>query len=209
MWLPYFLIFLPAEEVEIVPAGLRGVFELTTYIEWQADLPFDAQQRREVFARFGLAMYHSQCVEKQIWLMLSSMYNQEFIQVPSEDRDDFFGRNISKTLGQMARELEDKSYLSETLETRLRKAVNLRNKLAHSYFYKRAKDILQLEGRGKMIIELNEVADFLNKLDEELTQTLKMWMNKMGITNEEIQSEFDKFIATENTKTRILDNIEG
>ena len=30
------------------------------------DLDADAQKRRETFARYGLAMYHAQCVEKSL-----------------------------------------------------------------------------------------------------------------------------------------------
>ena len=32
----------------------------------QEDLPLEAQQRREVFASFGVAMYYAQCLEHQL-----------------------------------------------------------------------------------------------------------------------------------------------
>lgn len=109
----------------------------------------------------------------------------------------------------MARELKDKSHLSETLETRLRTAVNLRNGLAHNYFYERARDLLHSGGREKLIKELHDVANFLDKLDKELTETLQLWLNKMGVTNKKIQFEFHSFLAEKNTEDKIFDSIEA
>ena len=83
--------------------------DVTEKLEWQEDLSFEAQQRREGFARFGLAMYFSQCLEVQIGLLLASMYNQEFLRVPPEDRDAFFDRGSKKTLGRMKRDLGKQS----------------------------------------------------------------------------------------------------
>ena len=55
-----------------------GLFER---ISWQLEAaPFDAQQKREVLARFGLAAYYGQCVERQIALMLATMYNKTIHQ---------------------------------------------------------------------------------------------------------------------------------
>jgi hypothetical protein len=44
-------------------------------VAWRVDLPPEAEQRRETFARFGLAVYESQCVEKQLAILLATACN--------------------------------------------------------------------------------------------------------------------------------------
>ena len=67
-------------------------------LEWQENLPYVAQQSREVFARFGLAMYYAQCLEHQIGLDLASMYNQEFFETSPDGREVFYDCEFKKTL---------------------------------------------------------------------------------------------------------------
>ena len=178
--------------------------DVNEQLEWQEDLPFEAQQRREAFARFGVAMYFAQCLEVQIGILLASMYNQEFLRVPPGDRDAFFDRESKKTLGRMQRDLGKN--LPPTLETRLHKAVELRNWLAHRYFSERQIDILTLEGREQMICELQEKADFFKELDAEFTAILEKWMSIQGISKEEIESEVASFFRENNVE---LDNVKG
>ena len=163
---------------------------------WEEELPDYARQNREIFARYGLAMYNSQCLEQQIALMLSSMYNESFLQVTPEERDSFFDKNIGKTLGAMARDLRLANCLSEDLEVKMREAVKLRNYLAHRYFSERDKDILVEERREKMIIELQDWADGLKNLDNEFTDLLRSWLYRKGVSEEEIQKEIRIYLSS-------------
>ena len=71
---PTIIPALPLHRDEHLPMDEDGLFER---ISWQLEAaPFDAQQKREVLARFGLAAYYGQCVERQIALMLATMYNK-------------------------------------------------------------------------------------------------------------------------------------
>ena len=169
-------------------------------LEWQEELPFDAQQRREVFARFGLALYFAQCLERQIGLLLASMYNQEFLQVPPENRDAFFDREAKKTPGRMAKDLGNEAHLSPTLECRLRKAVELRNWLVHRYFSERDREIATLDGREQMIFELQEKAAFFEELDDEFTALLRKWFFSMGGTKEELESALAEYLRGNNAQ---------
>jgi hypothetical protein len=50
----------------------------------------------------------------------------------------------------------------------LRRAVKLRNLLAHHYFRKRAAAFMTSEGRNEMIRELREAAEFFKDVDAKL-----------------------------------------
>ena len=160
----------------------------------QEDLPLDAKQRREVFARFGVAMYYAQCLEHQLGLMLASMCNRKFLEVPPEDRDAFYDRELTKTLGQMARALKNTIGIPPMLEDRLKKAVEIRNWLAHRYFCERAREILSLREPEHMISELQEQADFLQALDIEFTEIMEKWMERLGVSKEDICEEMRKVL---------------
>ena len=165
----------------------------------QEDLPLEAQQRREVFASFGVAMYYAQCLEHQLGLMLASMCNRQFLEVPPEDRDALYDRELSKTLGQMVRTLKNTISISPTLEDRLKKAVDIRNWLAHRYFCERAREILSLREQEYMISELQEQADFLQALDREFTEIMEKWMERLGVSKEDICEEMRKFLREKNS----------
>ena len=173
----------------------------TTNMDWQENLSLDAQQRREVFARFGLAMHNAQCLEKQLGLMLASMYNRQFLEVRPEARDAFYDREFTKTLGRMVRDLKDTIKISPTLEDRLNKAVEIRNWLAHHYFYQCSRKILTWWGRECMISELQERADFLQALDAEFTELMMKWMEHVGVSKKEVHEKMRVFFR-ENDSAR-------
>ena len=112
--------------------------------------------------------------------------------------------NLKKTLGRMERDLGDN--LPPTLENRLHEAVKLRNWLAHRYFWERGINILTLEGREKMIFELQEKADFFKELDAEFTAILEKWMFIQGISKEDIESKMASFFRENNVER---DNVKG
>jgi hypothetical protein len=167
-------------------------------IEWQDDLPIEAQQRRETFARFGLAFYRAQCVERQIGILLATTHNPEFLRTPPEDRDRFYSTEFTKTLGRLVSALGERTVLVPELEARLRRAVELRNWLAHHYFWERAADLLSWEGRERMIAELQEAMDFLGTLDGELTTISIEWLKSQGVTIEAVLAEMAKYGSDQN-----------
>jgi len=140
-----------------------------TVDDWEQDLPREAQQRREVFARFGLAVFQTQAVERQVGILLATMGSPGFLNSTPEDRGLFFETSFKKTLGRLVKDLGKAVDLPPHLETDLDRALELRNWLAHGYFWERAEEILHWDGCESMISELQEAADFLEALDAELT----------------------------------------
>ena len=154
------------------------------------DLPQDAQLRREAFAHFGRAMYYAQCLEQQLGMILTYMYNRQYFEVPLECRDAIYDRELNKTLGRMVKDIQKKTNVPPTLNKRLEKAVDFRNYLAHKYFYDRSRQMDFIEGMEEMISELQEMTVFFDELDRELTDILQKYMEKnFGITKEHIQAE--------------------
>ena len=142
--------------------------------------------------------YYAQCLEQQLGMMLASMYNQQFLEVSPEARDPLFDRELSKTLGGMAKDLKNTIEIPPTLKDRLNKAVEIRNWLAHDYFYQRSAEILSSRGREKMISELRGRADFLQTLDKEFSEIMDKWMSHLGVSKEDVHKEMRTFLQERN-----------
>ena len=65
------------------------------------ELDENAQQRRETFARYGLAMYHAQCVEKSLAILVSTVLNKEFMPSDPGRREEIQDEVFSKTIGKL------------------------------------------------------------------------------------------------------------
>lgn len=159
--------------------------------EWIQDP--EAQQRRETFARFGLAMFQAQCVERQIGILLATTVNREFLRTPSEERARLFEMEFARTLGNLVKALRERMTVASEFESRLRRAVEIRNWLAHDYFWERAGSILTWDGRQGMISELQAAADYLGAVDEELTAISMHWLDRIGVSREAVELEMIKY----------------
>lgn len=162
-------------------------------INWQAELPLEASQKRETFARYGLAIYHAQCVEKQIGILLATSFNRKFMSVSPGDKEYFFSDAFQKTMGHLLKTIKEKVKIEPTLYRRLTKALNLRNWLTHNYFWERAGSLLTWDGREKMITELTKASDELNALDNDLTTITVKWLKANGISESQVEEELKKY----------------
>ena len=158
------------------------------------DLDLNSKQRREVFARYGLAMYCVQCVERSLAILISSVFNKDFISSSPNIRDGFYNQAFSKTLGRLMKELEMKITIPPNLKQNLIYTLNKRNWLAHNYFYERAGEILTSKGREKMINELTELMEGFKRVDNHLEFIIDKWVTKIGISNEVIEEKMKRLI---------------
>lgn len=162
-------------------------------VDWESQTPsFEDRQIREVYARFGLAVYFGQCVERQLGMMLATMYGEFSAIVTSDDFDRALEKEFDKTLGQMTRDLANAVDLPPAFEGRLHHARRERNRLVHSYFWDRAASFANAEACEAMIAELQEAADFLSDFDDELKEVYQGWLDRFGISAERVRHEVAK-----------------
>jgi hypothetical protein len=158
-------------------------------------LDANAQQRRETFARYGLAMYHAQCVEKSLAILVSSVFNNDFLPSDSNRRgeiqDEVFAKTIGRLLNRMRKHISVPPNLNRTLGDALQK----RNWLAHEYFWGRAGEMMTARGRKKMIDELTELSDFFSRVDAHLVSIYEKWSKKVGILQTVIDWNMKKLIS--------------
>lgn len=162
----------------------------------QQDLTFEDCQIREVYARFGLAIYLGQCVERTLGLMLATMYGAENVATRRDFRNAL-DREFRKTLGQMAKDLGDSEDLPKAFEGRLRHAIKERNRLAHPYFWDSAVEFCNAAGREQMLSDLQETVDFLCGFHDELNGIHEAWLDSVGISAETVQEAAAKMAGSD------------
>ena len=162
----------------------------------------ESEEVREVFARYGLAIYQAQCLERQLSIILATKYGPGPARISEKELDENLEVLFSRTLGHLVSEIRILAELSEEEEGRLREALRKRNWLVHGYFWDRAVEFLSESGRASMLRELNEAADVFNALDELFTNRTMEWGATVGITEQSVDQELQRLIRDQNEVNR-------
>ena len=158
----------------------------------QEHINLKSDQIREVFARFGLAIYQAQCLERQLALILATKYGPG---PTSAEFDGMLEDLFSRTLGTLVIEIRTVAHLSGDEEKRLQQGLNTRNWLTHRYFWERSIELLSESGRASMIEELQDAADSLHSLDELFTVKTIEWAEHIGVTQQLVDKEVERLVG--------------
>jgi hypothetical protein len=158
------------------------------------DLESELEENKELYARFGLAVYLAQLTEYAlITLMVASRLSQRG-HLTRNEVNSVTQRASRKTLGILIRDLKRHIVVPVTLARDLYKAIELRNRLVHRYFRQREVEMVTPEGRGAMIEELKEWRDFLEDVNETLDKMTQDMMAEQGVTEEVIAAEMERLV---------------
>lgn len=166
---------------------------------WPAD-DEDAVQIREVYSRYGLAMYQAQVLEHGIVnaVIIARMLPTMRLHPNRSAWEDAFDRaydiELAKTFGNMLRALEPLNLPEELLE-RLRGAKSERDRLAHRFFREHDKDFLSRTGRTKMIAKCEQAIEMLSATDVDLEKQMRPQRERHGITDEWIERHLAAALA--------------
>lgn len=165
---------------------------------------YDDAQVREVYSRYGLAMFMAQVLEHGmvnallVLRLLPPMREHAHRSSWDEALDRFFDAELSKTFGNMVRALEQTGAFSSDLLGRLRSAKVQRDHLAHRFFREHDLDFMTRPGREKMIAECEELIELFKGVDREVEAIVSPQRARFGITPEWI----DEHVALMETEAK-------
>lgn len=118
------------------------------------DLDDHNYQVREIYAQFGLSSYLGQVMEKGVVNLLTLQAHVVSSNPTPQNFDLLFEKFTGYTLGRLIKTME-RTFPAET-ETvaALRRALPIRNSLAHDFFWDRATQFMSFSGREAMLAEL-------------------------------------------------------
>jgi bd-type cytochrome oxidase subunit I len=125
---------------------------------------------KELFARFGLAYYHAECLHRDLCNLYAALKipvqgPATRLRVEEHLRDAF-----ESTLGRIVQLLRP-TFPAELLP-RLDKAIEQRNLLAHHFWYERAHLMGSVSGVEEMIAELSGFTELFQESDKEVDKLM-------------------------------------
>lgn len=154
----------------------------------------ESWQVREVYAKYGLAMYFAQCLETELVNLLVALKLKDRDKITRSDIDSFMEENYKKTLGRLIQSLKKAMKIPENLEIELAELLNIRNYLAHHYFRDKATDFVNKDGRQNMLSELELIISKLVNGDKKISSIVSVIREQYGITEEMISKMVDDLL---------------
>lgn len=162
----------------------------------------DSEDVKEVYARFGLAVYFAQVLEHGVvnaLVILDLIPSRRHLARSSEEWgaavDGFMDRHFEATMGRMMKSLRDATQVSAELEGLLRGALKKRNWLVHDYFRERATEFMSSAGREQMLREVDECRDLFQTTDQRLESIVAPLRAKAGLTDELLEREYRRMLV--------------
>lgn len=149
---------------------------------------------KEVYARFGLAYYHSECLHKTLCHIYALASFQDINHVTRPRVEEKLAYAYSLTLGHVRDEV--KELMPEELHSQMDEGIERRNFLAHHFWFERAHLMFSTNGLNLMLQELDEYSSLFQGLDERASEHLDAHtMEKLGLTDEILQVCSDEVIS--------------
>lgn len=159
-----------------------------------ADQP-DDDLIREMYARFGLAYYQSECLHRGlcIILALSGLPSRDMITRPRvEER---LAQAFSLTLGDVAAKLE--GVLPAEFAGKIQQAVATRNFLAHHFWFDRAHLMFSANNVRQLIAELDGYVEMFDRIDVRVSEWSAPMRQECGLTDEVLEESLRRILEGE------------
>jgi hypothetical protein len=148
---------------------------------------------KEVYAQFGLAYYESECLHRELCMILAFNSSQNKLNITRPRIEEKLVDAFSLTLGQVKDSL--KNILPNELYLKLEDAVKRRNFLAHHFWFDRIHLMLSIKGLRQMLEELSILTESFSKLDELVSNYSKSKLHQFGLTEEMLQKSLNEIIS--------------
>lgn len=155
----------------------------------------DAEELRELFARFGRAYYFADVLHRGILNLCAFSRRSERGPVTRLRLEEHLRDAFKLSLGQAA--LEVRSYFTTKVAEEFNEVVERRNFLAHHFWYERAHLMTSADGVGVMICELDALADLFQRFDAEVESVTKPLLANLGVTSAMLAQCLDEVLQGE------------
>lgn len=148
---------------------------------------------REMYARFGLAYYHSEVLHRglSIILAMSDLPRRDLITRPRVE--ECLAHAFSLTLGEVITALAGK--LPEEFFPRLEEVREQRNFLSHHFWFDRAHLMFRADQIEGLITELDGYTQMFNHLDEDTSAWFQARHAELGLTDEILQESLARVLS--------------
>ena len=141
----------------------------------EEDIDPGEHHTREMYARYGLAMYFAQVIEAGIKnaLVMGELADAQFATI--EDFDVAAATNFKTVLGRLIEKFKPFMAADEPFVDDLQLALMTRNQLAHHFFWDHAPDAMTWDGRERMMRECDAATELFQEISTRLEAVVRAY----------------------------------
>ena len=143
------------------------------------------EEVREVYAQFGLAYYFSECLQSGICNLLSLCDLGDPAMMTRARMDERLAAAYALTMGEAIKQASQ--HIPSDLHGKLLKALEVRNFLAHKFWFERCHRMYQSHHIHLLISELHSFTELFQQVDAEMSEISKERRASLNITEEKIE----------------------
>jgi hypothetical protein len=152
------------------------------------------EETREVYARYGLAMYFAQVVEHAIVNLMIALHLPERGALTKQDIDQFMDEAFAMTFGRLLKELRQLGQATDFVQRDLDQARDMRNWLAHRYFRDRTVQFMSPAGRVVMLEELDDATNLFLQVNETLERLSAEVRAANNVGEDAVRQEYEQLL---------------
>ena len=163
--------------------------------------PVENEDEREIFARYGLAMFMAQVLEHEIvntLTVLQKLPTRESIKDADAwaiSVDEFMDAQHANTFGTMLKAMEKTGLVPDDVMQDLKVCRSDRDFLAHNFFRHYANGFMSHSGRQEMLDRVDQARQRFSAVNVALERFKLPLMERFGITQEALDHEYEQLVS--------------
>ncbi|NYE36425.1 phosphoglycerate-specific signal transduction histidine kinase [Nocardioides cavernae] len=167
-----------------------------------ADLPDDDSREKEVYARYGLAMFHAHAFEHGMITLITASVTAQHAQAQTRDGANAFNELVDelyrRTAGQLLARLRENPGLTTPLDNLLKDALGVRNRLAHGWFRKNGLGFGSADGMQAMVDDLDRATEIFQAASVQAYGLAGQVFLSLGLGEHDIERVRDRLARLAN-----------
>jgi len=152
----------------------------------------ESEHIREMYARYGLAMYFAHVLETIVRHALVMAKLSTNVSATRNDYDELFSDASTSVLGRLIGSLEPFLGEDDSLVSDLALALRARNQLAHHFFWDHATDANSTSGRNHMIAESIAFSNLFNSVATRLEQMTRQQLLARHVSDSDFEASVSR-----------------
>jgi len=157
----------------------------------------DVAARKDLFAWYGAAMYAAQLFEVELVILLLALKRLHEPNTESHEYERLDNLLSRRTLGALLKELKKHCDIAPEFQDLLIQYRDMRNFLAHEFFYKNASGMKTRKGVDAITAELQDIEQQLREADLIASKMSENVRRASGIDEEAFQEYVRKSMESE------------
>lgn len=155
----------------------------------------DGMLTKEVYARFGLAYFLTECLHRGLCVFYTFATYQNRSDITGPRTEEKLAFSFSLTMGKLFNELEALFPPEMELSPKIEHILDRRNYLAHHFWFEQAHLMVSNNGLSKMVTELSQLVTEFEELEKEVEILVGEQIKRLDVDEQIFVTAFEEVLA--------------